>query len=544
MFKDMTVKARMRLLEVVMVLFTVVIGLIGLLSAVSLSSKLDEINTGGVLATRYLANAQDAMWQLRYGISQYLAVPDPEKRKKIIDESPKWFGLMDENLKMYSVGDLSAEAKSALNDMMGIYNQYKDARPKWLALMEAGEISEAAEFRSKTILISGAGTVKALGKLIEMQTSRSDQMNKASKTIAGKAKMQIIAGVLILIFSSLAIARWITRNLLRELGGEPHYVTEVVRRIANGDLTVSVNTLDNDRSSLLASMKEMVENLKKTVQTINITSGSMASNSQQLSSTVLQITTRITEQTDRTNHIATSATEMSQSVIDIARNASNIATVATDTATVANEGRDIVNKTGNEVKAIASTVNESAQLMADLGVRSKQIGEIVSVINDIADQTNLLALNAAIEAARAGEQGRGFAVVADEVRKLAEKTAKATSEIGGMIKAIQNDIEGAVKSMDEGTKRVEDGVEFSAQAGLALGNIVKSVAGLQSMVQQIASATEQMSAVTETVSTDIETVASVSKETGDNANGIVQAANSLAILSEDLKKEVQKFKLS
>jgi methyl-accepting chemotaxis protein len=166
------------------------------------------------------------------------------------------------------------------------------------------------------------------------------------------------------------------------------------------------------------------------------------------------------------------------------------------------------------------------------------------VIKDIADQTNLLALNAAIEAARAGEQGRGFAVVADEVRKLAEKTSKATAEVGEMIGAIQDETSKAVQAMTESQTRVEKGVSLSAEAGDALHKILNSVQGLQSMVQQIASATEEMSTVSDTISSDIEIVASVSMETSNSAAEIKGASNNLAKLSSDLQEVTRKFKTS
>ncbi len=182
--------------------------------------------------------------------------------------------------------------------------------------------------------------------------------------------------------------------------------------------------------------------------------------------------------------------------------------------------------------------------MMALGDRSKQIGEIVSVIKDIADQTNLLALNAAIEAARAGEQGRGFAVVADEVRKLAEKTAHSTSEIGGMINAIQAETEKAVVSMGEGTKKVKVGVELANQAGEGLHKIVDSVNGLQTMVQQIASATEEMSTVSEQISGDIEVIAAVSKETSAGSCQIGQESANLSKMATELRTDVSRFRVN
>ena len=189
------------------------------------------------------------------------------------------------------------------------------------------------------------------------------------------------------------------------------------------------------------------------------------------------------------------------------------------------------------------SVADLAQGMGLLGDRSRQIGDIVSFIKDIADQTNLLALNAAIEAARAGEQGRGFAVVADEVRKLAEKTSNSTSQIGDMISAIQQEMNKAVESMDAGASKVDTGVHFATKADEALKNIVRSVNELQSMVQQIASATDEMSAVSEHISCGIEMGATVSKETSLRSDEITKSDNNIATLSAEKKREAGQFRL-
>jgi methyl-accepting chemotaxis protein len=194
-----------------------------------------------------------------------------------------------------------------------------------------------------------------------------------------------------------------------------------------------------------------------------------------------------------------------------------------------------------EIEAIAKMTDDSSRLIYSLGGRSTQIGEIISVINDIADQTNLLALNAAIEAARAGEAGRGFAVVADEVKKLAERTANSTSEIGGMIKSIQEEVKQTVSSMESVTKQVGIGVELSAQAGNVLGNIVAGVDELNSMVHQIASATEEMAATSEEISKDIESIASISRETSTSSDQIAYASQEMSRLAINLEKDVSGF---
>jgi len=307
---------------------------------------------------------------------------------------------------------------------------------------------------------------------------------------------------------------------------------EVKSRDEAGTLATALNKTKNALNQLLGSAMASVVN----------TAGQVSSASEELSATVNQITRRLDEQSKKSIQVATAATEMSQTVVDIAKNASSIATSADDTLKVARNGGKIVDDTVSEVQIISNTVADSSQMIKTLGERSQQIFEIVDVIKDIADQTNLLALNAAIEAARAGEQGRGFAVVADEVRKLAEKTSKATAEVGEMIGAIQSETGRAVSAMSESQSRVEKGVALSSEAGTALHKILDSVHGLQSMVQQIASATEEMSTVSESISADIEVVANASKENSASAIEIEAASNNLARLSSEMQEVTRKFK--
>jgi methyl-accepting chemotaxis protein len=203
----------------------------------------------------------------------------------------------------------------------------------------------------------------------------------------------------------------------------------------------------------------------------------------------------------------------------------------------------VVERTVDGMKRIAEVVRQSALTVQELGKSSDQIGEIIGVIDDIADQTNLLALNAAIEAARAGEHGRGFAVVADEVRKLAERTTKATKEIAGMIRKIQTDTQGAVLSMNQGTQEVEKGITSADQAGAALSEIVKISQQVTDMVLQIASASEQQSDASGQISQNVEVIASVTHETATGVQQVARAAEDLNKLTEILQGLVSGFHL-
>jgi len=345
----------------------------------------------------------------------------------------------------------------------------------------------------------------------------------------------IVAAAVIGLTLSYAITRSITIPIKQSV--------RAAKALAKGNLALIVPTDRKDEfGEEMAAVKEMVEKWQDVISNVKAAATSISSAGQQLRAGAEQTSRGSGNQADRASQLAAASEQMSQTVLDIARNTNNIASSAAETAQIAKKGEEIVNQSVKEVKEIAETVNESSGTIRSLGRRSNQIGQIVGVINDIADQTNLLALNAAIEAARAGEQGRGFAVVADEVRKLAERTANSTHEIGDMIKAIQSDVDKAIATMDNVAKKVEAGVDLSGKAGESLHTIVGSVDELLGMVQQIASATDQMSATSEEINRDIEQIASVSKEVSGSSEQTAQASGELAKLSRGLQDMVDGFK--
>jgi methyl-accepting chemotaxis protein len=211
---------------------------------------------------------------------------------------------------------------------------------------------------------------------------------------------------------------------------------------------------------------------------------------------------------------------------------------------LATEGAVIVQETVDGMNRITERVKETAATLGKLGSRSDQIGEIVGTIEDIADQTNLLALNAAIEAARAGEQGRGFAVVADEVRALAERTTKATKEIAQMIRAIQNETKGAVASMEEGVTEVERGTIDAAKSGTALDSILNQINSISMEINQIATAAEEQTATTTEITSNIHMITEVVQMSASCSNEAAGAAKELLARAEELQSLVGRFSLA
>jgi methyl-accepting chemotaxis protein len=364
------------------------------------------------------------------------------------------------------------------------------------------------------------------------------------KGIASDLNMNtwLLLSIIAVIWIATGVA--ISLLLTGSITGPIKRLNQLHHLLGNGDLTVNLTVNRKDELGKdMVEMKGLIERWREIIGNVKSVATNISSAGSQLSASAEQMSHGSNTQMERTSQVATSSEEMSQTIMDIARNTGNIAESASKTAKVAKDGQEIVISSVEEVKKIAATVDETSAFVKTLGDRSNQIGEIVNVINEIADQTNLLALNAAIEAARAGEAGRGFAVVADEVRKLAERTANATSEIGSMIRAIQEGVKSAINAMEIATKKVETGVELSTQGGKSLNDIVECVNELQLMVQQIASATEQMSATSEEINKDIEQIAIVSKETSASSGQTAQAAGELAKLSVVLEQAVSGFKL-
>ncbi len=319
----------------------------------------------------------------------------------------------------------------------------------------------------------------------------------------------------------------------------------VLNRLANGDFSVHMS---GDYKGDYAQIKEDVN---KVVDALNLTIGKVTAATQQLnqaaseiSSSTEELAAGAEEQTQQVSEVASATEEMVKTILDNTSNAEKVANSAKEAVERAREGGKIMDETVEGMNKIAEIVVKSAETIKELGKSSKQIGEIVQVINDIAEQTNLLALNAAIEAARAGEQGRGFAVVADEVRKLAEKTTKATKEIEAMIKNIQNDTQGAVESIEEGTVKVEEGKQLAHSAGNALNEIIESNEEIAEVITHLAAASEEQSATGEQISRSVENINSVTQQAAEGTRRISQAAENLYRLTENLREIVDYFKLN
>lgn len=333
--------------------------------------------------------------------------------------------------------------------------------------------------------------------------------------------------------------------LMRRLIGKPMaQVVAIMKDAGEGDLTGRLNINRSDEMGTLAQwFNAFLDNLTSMITEVRSASQSVASASGEIAASAEEMAAGLQEQEQQTQQVAAAVEELSQSVGEVAAKSSEATTASEESQHLAEDGGQVVSSTVQEMQGIANEVNASAQTVNSLGEQSQKIGEIIAVINDIADQTNLLALNAAIEAARAGEHGRGFAVVADEVRKLAERTTQATEEVSQSIRGIQTETSSAVNQIESSSTRVGRGVELASKAGRSLETIVSGSKSVQRMVQDIAAAANQQATASDEIARAIENISGVTRQSSEGAGQASQAAADLAHQSEHLMSLVNKFRV-
>ncbi len=407
-------------------------------------------------------------------------------------------------------------------------------------VMLGDTVLEKIEKGSAEYAVLGRSVSDYSGKSIGVMMIAMDRshltatLNRARNTI-----LMIGGGVLVL---ALFIASLIAKGISRPLNAAVEAMNEIAE--GEGDLTRRLDDSgENEISKLAKAFNQFAEKVRLMVSQVSASTGQLAAAAEEVSVITEETNRGVQQQQSETTQVVTAMNEMAATVQEVARHANEAASAASNADSASAEGKKVVINTMKAIEDLSAEINTAATVISKLETDSENIGSVLDVIKGIAEQTNLLALNAAIEAARAGEQGRGFAVVADEVRTLASKTQKSTQEIQGMIEQLQTGAQSAVKVMAESITRAEASVEKAAHAGSALETITKSVSQIRDMNAQIATAAEEQSAVAEEINRNIVSISDVVDQTAEGSRQTSTASGELARLAVQLQQLVGQFKV-
>ena len=390
------------------------------------------------------------------------------------------------------------------------------------------------------LVASAAGLAE---RVREHSMKRSQAAREVASEHAALWGSVIAAGMVVGMLGALAITLWMSNWILKGIGGEPAAAVAVARRIASGDLSVPVPTLPGDQASLMASLGQMQAALHLAISQVAQGGLHLAEAATGLSAATARITGATEQQSDAAAAMAAAVEQMSVSIDQVSAHSGDALRMSRRSGELSDQGNAMVQGTAAEMNAIADSAHDMATIMHTLDGHSGEISKIVHVISGIAGQTNLLALNAAIEAARAGEQGRGFAVVADEVRKLAERTSASTREIGSMVEAIQQGTARAVGHMDGWSTKVVEGVARARGAGERMAEVRGSAGQVANAVGEINVALAEQSGASGQLAQNVERIARMSEENAKAVEAISNQAGQLDGLAQSMHAVILRFRL-
>jgi methyl-accepting chemotaxis protein len=570
-FLDLSTRAKLFLGFGLMILFLVVViatSYRGITAIRDSERKLFEEEFENVLDLKDIRSNQNAVRGDVLAMMLAANRPDQDKLNQDIKERSQHATERIQRLLKRNEGN--PNLFSRLQEFNAVRTAYRDTREtQIIPFIYEGKIEEAKELLMG-IQVERNGKMRAIANELidEAEKEARASVSEAQQLAHDSIRLFLVVGLL-----ALFIGGVLALSLNRIIASPLKRVSDLAVQIAAGDLTIKPTATErkDEVGALTRSFETMVEGLRNIVSQVLVTSEGVSSASQQLSSSAQEMNATTQEVSSTVQQIAKGSETTAQRVQETSRvmeqmNASvtQIATSAQQAAAASVQANDAARKGGGSVqdavgkmKRIFETVTASAEVVKKLGNRSEQITEIVKVITDIADQTNLLALNAAIEAARAGEAGRGFAVVADEVRKLAEGSARAADQISALIREVQKETAQAVTAMAQGSQEVSEGREVANRAGESLGEIVKLAENVAGMVEQISAASEQMSAGTKQVVKSVDDIASTAEEAASateeasasteemtaSMEEMTASAQELADMSVGLRQLVGKFRL-
>ncbi|ETK16240.1 putative methyl-accepting chemotaxis protein [Pseudomonas sp. FH4] len=500
----------------------------------------EDITLRSVPSIRALDDFTQLTLRLRVLSYRLLTNREPEVQQKTLEA----FELRNQQIReaqtVYEKLIDSREERSAYDDYVRLLGQYRQIEERMKSLSRNNQTEELRTLLNTELLSNSEAVNTVLTHLLDINNSMANDSNQKAADQYDSA-FDLVVALLVLATALTVLFAWLlTRSITLPIA----QALDAAENIAEGNLTRPIKVDGDDEAGrLLRAMNKMQEKLRDTLQRISGSATQLASAAEELNAVTDESARGLTQQNNEIEQAATAVNEMTSAVEEVARNAVSTSEASKNATTSAGDGRDLVQETVSAIERMSGDVQGTATLIGALAEESRDIGKVLDVIRGLADQTNLLALNAAIEAARAGEAGRGFAVVADEVRALAHRTQQSTSEIERMIGSIQAGTEQAVDSMRNSTERAESTLNIAKGAGISLDTINSAIVEINERNLVIASAAEEQAQVAREVDRNLVNIRDLSVQSATGASQTSAASNELSRLAVDLNGMVGRFRL-
>jgi methyl-accepting chemotaxis protein len=517
-----------------------VLGVFALMQMNSIRNSGLQISENTLPSIRNLDKLVEHSVRLRVLSFRLLLARDPAIQEKTIDLIGKRDQMVTDAQAAYEKLIDDPEELATYSQFKQLLAQYRQLEDRMKSLSRANKLDELSTLLNVDLQENSDQMNVVLGKLVDINTSQMNTAN-AQDTSQYSLAFNMVVGLLVIATVLTMLFAWLLTNSITQPVSEALLVDEA---IAEGNLTRQIKAEGSDEiGRLLKAMQKMQEKLRDTLHRISGSATQLASAAEELNAVTDESAKGLAQQNKEIEQAATAVNQMTTAVEEVARNAVSTSDASKSATTSAGDGRELVMETVGAIERMSGDVQSTAQLIGNLANESRDIGKVLDVIRGLADQTNLLALNAAIEAARAGEAGRGFAVVADEVRALAHRTQQSTSEIERMIGSIQGGTEQAVNSMRNSTERAESTLNIAKGAGLALDTINAAILQINERNLVIASAAEEQAQVAREVDRNLVNIRDLSVQSATGASQTSSASGELSRLAVDLSSMVQRFRL-